>query len=77
MNKIGDVNAKKKYKIKNCDKEVVNNYVRNAGIKIGENCTICCNIMSAEPYLICLLYTSKETYHRSYGSKKSFCRGAS
>ena len=52
MNEIGYLIAKIKYKIKNGDKEVVNNYFRNAGIKIGENCTICCNIMSAEPYLI-------------------------
>lgn len=42
----------KSNKIKHVDKESVNNFFRNAGIKIGENCTICCNILSAEPYLI-------------------------
>lgn len=52
MNELGYLFAKIKYKIKHGDKESINNFFRNAGIKIGENCTICCNILSAEPYLI-------------------------
>lgn len=52
MNELGYLFAKIKYKIKHGDKESVNNFFRNAGVKIGENCTICCNILSAEPYLI-------------------------
>lgn len=52
MKELGYLFAKIKYKIKHGDKESVNNFFRNAGVKIGENCTICCNILSSEPYLI-------------------------
>lgn len=33
-------------------KEVLNNYFRKSGMKIGKNCTICCNIMTEEPELV-------------------------
>ena len=44
--------AKLHYKLKKNDKEVMNNYFRKAGMKIGKGCNICCNIMTPEPYLI-------------------------
>ena len=52
MNELGYLLAKIKYKLRHGDKESVNNFFRKAGITIGENCTICCNILSTEPYLI-------------------------
>ena len=52
MNNIRYVCAKVKYKLCNNNKEVMSNYFRKQGIKIGKNCNICCNIMTPEPYLI-------------------------
>lgn len=40
-----------KFKIKN-DKEIISDYFRKAGMKIGGECNICCNIMTTEPYLV-------------------------
>lgn len=34
------------------NKEILNNFFRRCGMKIGNNCTICCNIMTAEPYFV-------------------------
>ncbi|KJS71090.1 MAG: hypothetical protein JL56_15700 [Desulfotomaculum sp. BICA1-6] len=33
-------------------KEIINNFFRKCGVKIGKNATICCNMLSSEPYLI-------------------------
>lgn len=44
--------AKVKYKLMKENKEVISDYFRKAGMKIGSNCNICCNIMTTEPYLI-------------------------
>lgn len=42
------------YRIKGRDKEVVSNYFRRMGMKIGKNCNICDNIATTEGYLITL-----------------------
>lgn len=42
------------YRIKGRDKEVVSNYFRKMGMKIGKNCNICDNITTTEGYLITL-----------------------
>lgn len=39
-------------KLKGGDKEVINDYYRRAGMKIGKGCNICCDIMTAEPFLV-------------------------
>lgn len=52
MKNIGYWSAKLLYKLKRNDKEVISRYFRNAGMKIGGGCNICCNIMTSEPYLI-------------------------
>lgn len=44
--------AKVKYKLRHNDIEVMNDYFRKAGMRIGKGCNICCNIMNTEPYLI-------------------------
>jgi len=44
--------AKVIYRLKHNDKEVINNYFRHAGMRIGKGVNICCNIMTPEPYLI-------------------------
>ena len=44
--------AKVKCKLKHGNKEVINDYFRRAGMKVGKGCNICCNIMNTEPYLI-------------------------
>lgn len=44
--------AKVIFKVKKNDREVINTYFRKAGMEIGGGCNICCNIMTAEPYLI-------------------------
>lgn len=41
-----------KYRLKGRDKEVINEYFRNMGIKIGKDCNIVPNITTTEPYLI-------------------------
>lgn len=52
MKEIGYLFAKVKFKMNKNDKEVINRYFRNAGMKIGRGCNICCNIMTSEPYLV-------------------------
>lgn len=44
--------AKVKSRLSRNSKETINNHFRKSGMKIGINCTICSNIMTAEPYLI-------------------------
>lgn len=44
--------TKVKFKLSGGKKEIINNYFRKSGMLIGSNCTICCNIMTTEPYLI-------------------------
>lgn len=52
MNDIGYFIAKIKYKLKHNDKEVINNFFRKYGVRIGGGYNICCNILTPEPYLI-------------------------
>ena len=52
MNELKYFFAKLHKKLMHGDKEIISNYFRKAGMKIGENCNICCNIMTAEPYMI-------------------------
>lgn len=33
-------------------KKLITKWFRRNGMKIGENCTICCNILPSEPYLV-------------------------
>lgn len=33
-------------------KKLMSKWFRHYGMKVGDNCTICCNIMPSEPYLI-------------------------
>ncbi len=40
------------FKLRHNDKETISDYFRKAGMKIGQDCNICCNIMNTEPYLI-------------------------
>lgn len=44
--------AKVFYKIHRNNPEVMSDYFRKAGMRIGGGCNICCNIMTAEPYLV-------------------------
>lgn len=43
---------KARYRLKGRDKEVISNYFRKMGMKIGKNCNICTNIATTESYLI-------------------------
>lgn len=43
-----------KYRLRKRDKEVVSNYFRKMGMKIGNNCNIVSNITTTEGYLITL-----------------------
>ena len=52
MRELGYIIAKLRYKLKHYDKEVISDYFRKAGMKIGKGCAIFCNIMTPEPYLI-------------------------
>lgn len=52
MNELKYFLAKLHKKLMHGDKEIISNYFRKAGMKIGKNCNICCNIMTAEPYMI-------------------------
>lgn len=52
MKELGYIFAKIRGKIFKNEKEVVCQYFRDNGMQIGENCNICCNIMTTEPYLI-------------------------
>ncbi len=44
--------AKVKFKLLGNNKEVISNYFRKAGMKIGDGCNICCNIMTMEPFMV-------------------------
>jgi len=44
--------AKLKYRLLRNNKEVMSEYFRKCGMKIGEGCNICCNIMTPEPFMI-------------------------
>lgn len=52
MKELGYFIAKVKYKLLGNKKEAVSDYFRKSGMRIGKSCNICCNIMTAEPYLI-------------------------
>ena len=52
MKDLGYFIMKVKYKLSGGKKEVINDYFRKSGMKIGKNCAINCNIMTPEPYLI-------------------------
>lgn len=52
MKEISYKVAKIKSKFSKNAKETINNYFRKSGMKIGGGCNICCNIMTAEPYLV-------------------------
>lgn len=52
MKELGYWLTKVKFKLRKNDKEVMNEYFRKSGMKIGGGCNICCNIMTTEPYLI-------------------------
>ena len=54
MKEISYLIAKVKYKLLNNNKEVVSDYFRRSGMKVGKRCNICCNIMTSEPYLVSL-----------------------
>ena len=45
MKELGYFIAKVKFKLCGNRKEVISDYFRKSGMKIGENCNICCNIM--------------------------------
>lgn len=44
--------AKMKCKLLANKKEVISDYFRKLGMKVGKGCNICCNIMTMEPFLI-------------------------
>lgn len=44
--------AKVRFKVSRNNKEIIANYFRNAGMQIGRDTNICCNIMTMEPFLI-------------------------
>ena len=44
--------VKVKYRLMKRDKEVINNYFRNMGMRIGKGCNIVPNITTTEPYLV-------------------------
>lgn len=52
MKEAGYFFAKIKSKIKSDGREEISKYFRKAGMKVGRNCNICCNIMVSEPYLV-------------------------
>lgn len=52
MNNLGYFLAKVRYRICGCNKEIINNFFRKYGIKIGRGCNICCNILTPESFLI-------------------------
>ncbi len=52
MKEIGYFLTKIKYKIRKNNKEVICQYFRKSGMRIGSGCNICCNIMTSEPYLV-------------------------
>lgn len=52
MKELGYFFAKLRYKLKHYDKEVISDYFRKSGMKIGKRSSIFCNIMTSEPYLI-------------------------
>lgn len=52
MKELRYILAKVKYKIRRNNKEVISAYFRNSGMSVGNNCNICCNIMTTEPYLV-------------------------
>ena len=52
MKEMRYILAKVRSKFSNKPKEVMSTYFRRAGMKIGQNCNICCNILTTEPYLI-------------------------
>ena len=52
MKKLLYLLAKIRYFIFRKDKEIINNYFRKSGIKVGKDCNICSDIMTSEPYLI-------------------------
>ena len=35
-------------------KKLTSKWFRHYGMKIGDNCTICCNILTSEPYLVAI-----------------------
>lgn len=44
--------TKVKFKLSGNNKEVISDYFRNAGMRIGGGCNICCNIMTMEPFMV-------------------------
>lgn len=44
--------VKVKFKFFGNNKEIISNYFRKYGMKIGERCNICCNIMTMEPFMV-------------------------
>lgn len=52
MKEIGYIIAKISSKFSRNEKETICKYFRKTGMKIGGGCSIFCNIMCAEPYLI-------------------------
>ncbi len=52
MREIRYLLVKIKYRLKRRDKEVINQYFRDMGMKIGKGCNIVPNITTTEPYLI-------------------------
>lgn len=54
MKEMGYFIAKLKFKLCGNRKESISEYFRKHGMKIGDGCNICCNIMTTEPYFISL-----------------------
>jgi acetyltransferase-like isoleucine patch superfamily enzyme len=52
VKEIGYFIAKVKSKLSKNEKESICEYFRKSGMRIGEECTICCNLMTTEPYLV-------------------------
>ena len=52
MGKIGYIIAKIKSKLARNNYEIMNDYYRKCGVKIGESVLICTDISKGEPYLI-------------------------
>ncbi len=44
--------AKVRFKFFGNNKEIINDYFRNSGMKVGKGTNICCNIMTMEPFLV-------------------------
>ena len=43
---------KVRYRLKHNNKEVISEHFRKMGMKIGQQCNICCNIATTQPFLI-------------------------